>query len=137
MGLGKNENSEEANLVYGVQSIKMDSYLLKVKKYSAFNTEVVTGKSPVNDYFRDFGILIPQGEARTARTENGDRIKHVQVMYMEPPKGGSIANGIRVWNHGGGSTNPSNGKMEDKIEMLTYRGIRGSGLNQFIIVEAA
>lgn len=135
---GKNEQSQEAAINYGVQSISIDGYMFKVKKYSAFNTEVTTGKSPDNDYFRNYGIIIPDGETRNGRLENGDRIKHVTVMYQEPPAidtNGTLANGIRVWRWGGGSRNPSNGKMVDNIETMTYRGIRVAGANSFTIVD--
>jgi len=55
-----------------------------------------------------------------------------------PVKGGTIgSNGIRVWSHGGGSSNPTNGKMEDKVEMIAYRGARVAAANQFLIVQAS
>lgn len=131
---GQNEKSEEAAINYGVQSIMIDGYLMKVKKYKQFNTEVTTGKTPNVDYFRNFGLICPQGEARDYRDVTKS-YKNIQVMYQEPPKGGTIGNGIRVWQWGGGSMNPTNGKMEDHIETLTYRGIRCCAANQFIIVE--
>lgn len=131
---GSNENSEEAAIAYGVKSINIDGYLFKVKKYAGFNTEVMTGKAPATDFFRNFGIITPQGSVRDAK-DSGKVYKNVTVMYQEPPKGGTIANGIRVWQHGGGSQNPTNGKMEDKVEMITYRGTRVCAANQFIIVQ--
>ena len=131
---GKNERSEEAALTYGVQSIKMDGYMLKVKKYPGFNTEVLTGKSPVTDYFRDFGILMPQDETTDAR-DASKVYKSIQVMVQEPVAGGTVGNGIRVWQHGGGSRNPTNGQMVDKVEMITYRGVRVVGANRFVIIE--
>lgn len=131
---GQNERSQEAAIVYGAKSIAMDSYLLKVKKYTPFNTEVLTGKSPVTDYFRDFGIIIPQGETNDAR-DSSKSYKNIQVMQMEPPRGGTIGNGIRVWQHGGGSIQATNGQMVDNVEMITYRGVRVAGANQFVIVD--
>lgn len=131
---GESEKSQEAAIVFGVQSVKMDGYLMKAKKYLPFNTEVVTGKAPANDYFRDFGILMPQSETADAR--NSARVyKSIQVIYENPPAGGTIGNGIRVWQHGGGSRKATNGKMEDKVEMITYRAIRVTAANQFITVE--
>lgn len=131
---GQNERGQEAALVFGVRSMEIDGYLLKAKKYLAFNTESVTGKAPVSDYFRDFGILMPQNETPDAR--NSERVyKSIQVLYEQPNKGGTIGNGIRVWQHGGGSVKATNGKMEDKVEMITYRGIRVVRANQFITVE--
>jgi hypothetical protein len=132
---GQNEKSQEAAIAYGVQSCLIDGYLFKAKKYGAFNTEVRTGKTPTTDYFRNFGVITPQGTTRDAKT--GDSYNNVDIMYQAPPKGGTIGNGIRVWRHGGGSENPTNGKMEDKVEMLTYRGSRVTKANQFIIVQSA
>ncbi len=131
---GSSERSQEAAINYGVQSIMIDGYMYKTKKYKAFNTEVTTGKSPDNDYFRNYGIIMPDGDVADAR-DSTKVYKNVQIMYQEPPKGGSIANGIRVWQHGGGSRNPTNGKMVDNIETITYRGIRVVAANQFTIVD--
>lgn len=131
---GSNEKSEEAAIAYGVQSILIDGYLLKVKKYSPWNTEVQTGKTPLDDYFRNYGVISPMGTVRDARTANV--MKNISVMVQEPPKGGSIGNGIRVWNYGGGSTAATDGTMRDKISMITYRSTRICAANQFVIVSA-
>jgi hypothetical protein len=132
---GKNENSEEAAITYGVQSIRIDGYLFKVKKYRNFNSEFTTGKTPGVDAFRDYGIICPQGETRDSK-DASKVYKNVTVMYQDPPSGGTVGNGIRVWQHGGGSKNPTNGTMEDKVEMITYRGLRVVAANQFMIVQA-
>ena len=131
---GKNENSEDAAINYGVQSCLIDGYLLKVKKYSPFNTEVTTGKTPLDDYFRNYGIICPMGTTRDARTSA--TLKNVTVMYQQPQGGGTVGNGIRVWPWGGGSLNPTDGTLRDQIEMVTYRGVRVAAANQFVIVSA-
>jgi hypothetical protein len=131
---GTGSNSEEAAINYGVKSISIDGYLLKVKKYSPWNTEVQTGKTPITDYFRNFGVIAPQGTVNDARTYTP--MKNITVMVQEPPRGGSVGNGIRVWNHGGASRNPTDGTMRDKIEMITYRSLRVCAANQFITVSA-
>jgi hypothetical protein len=130
---GKNENSEEAAVNYGVQSMLIDGYLFKVKKYGQFNTEVTTGKTPTTDYFRNYGVICPQGSVRDAR-DASKSYKNITVMYQEPPRGGTIGNGIRVWQWGGGSMNPTDGTMRDHVEMITYRGLRVCAANQFVIV---
>jgi hypothetical protein len=132
---GSSENSEEAAIRYGVQSCLIDGYLLKVKKYSQFNTEVTTGKTPLVDYFRDYGVICPMGTVRDAR-DAGKVYKNITVMYQQPPKGGTIGNGIRVWQYGGGSQNPTDGTMKDQVAMITYRGLRVCAANQFIIVSS-
>ena len=133
---GSNEKSEEANINYGVQSIMIDGYRFGVKKYSQFNTEVTTGKTPTVDAFRNYGIICPQGSTRDAK-DSTKEYKNIQVMYQAPVKGGTIGNGIRVWQWGGGSMNPTDGTMRDHVEMITYRGLRVSSANQFIQVQAA
>lgn len=133
---GEGEKSEEASVAYGFQNFFIDGYMFQSKKYSTFNTEVVYGKTPTNDYFRNYGIICPMGSTRDAR-DSSKSYKNIQVMFQQPVKGGTISNAIRCWRHGGGSTNPTNGKMEDKVEMITYRGIRGTSLNQFVIVQAS
>lgn len=130
---GSNENSEEAAVNYGVQSMLIDGYLLKVKKYTQFNTEVTTGKTPTTDYFRNYGVIVPQGTVRDAK-DASKTYKNVTVMYQEPPKGGTVGNGIRVWQWGGGSNNPTDGTMRDHVEMITYRSTRVCAANQFVIV---
>ena len=133
---GSNEKSEEANINYGVQSIMIDGYRFGVKKYSQFNTEVTTGKTPTVDAFRNYGIICPQGSTRDAK-DSTKEYKNIQVMYQAPVKGGTIGNGIRVWQWGGGSMNPTDGTMRDHVEMITYRGLRVSAASQFIQVQAA
>jgi len=59
------------------------------------------------------------------------------VMSQNPPKGGTIGNGIRVWQWGGASLNPTTGTMNDNVEMITYRGTRVAAANQFVIVQAS
>ena len=131
---GENEKSQEAAVVYGVQSILIDGYLLKVKKYSPWNTEVQTGRTPADDYFRDFGVIAPQGGVPDAKTYT--MLKNIQMMYQPPQKGGTTGNGIRVWQYGGGSMNPTDATLTDGITMVTYRSIRVAGANQFITVAA-
>ena len=133
---GSNEKSEEANINYGVQSIMIDGYRFGVKKYAQFNTEVTTGLTPTVDAFRNYGIICPQGSTRDAK-DSTKEYKNIQVMYQAPVKGGTIGNGIRVWQWGGGSMNPTDGTMRDHVEMITYRGLRVAAANQFIQVQAS
>jgi hypothetical protein len=131
---GQGDKSEEAAIAYGVQSFSIDGYLFKAKKYAAFNTEVQTGKTPTNDYFRNFGVIAPQGTTNDAK--DGTKVyKNIQVLYQTPLKGGTTGNAIRVWNHGGGSINATNGTLKDEVSMVTYRGLRVTGANQFMIVQ--
>jgi len=132
---GQNEKSEEAAINYGVQSLRIDGYMFKVKKYKQFNTEMTVGITPVSDYFRNFGMICPQGETRDAKNVT-KAYKNITVMYQAPPKGGTTGNAIRVWQWGGGSQNPTSGTMTDNIETITYRGTRVCAANQFIIVQA-
>lgn len=131
---GKNEASQEAAIAYGVQSMMIDEYMFKAKKQGQmFNTEVTTGKTPDVDYFRDFGIICPFGTAPDTR--NSAKVyKNITVMTENPVGGGTTGNGIRVWQHGGGSKNPTDGTMIDYVEMICYRGMRVVAGNQFIIV---
>jgi hypothetical protein len=130
---GSGEKSNEASVAYGFENIYIDGYMLGVKKYSQFNTEVTTGKTPTDDYFRNFGLIYPMGTTKDSRT--AQTYKNITIMYQEPPKGGTIGNGIRVWQYGGGSPNPTDGTMSNQIAMQTYRGSRVCSANQFIIVQ--
>lgn len=133
---GSNEKSEEAAIAYGVQSMKIDEYMFRAKKQSRmFNTEVSTGKTPDVDYFRNFGIICPFGEVADAR--NSAKVyKNITVMTETPVGGGTTGNGIRVWQHGGGSKNPTDGTMVDYISMISYKGMRVVAGNQFVCVGA-
>lgn len=133
---GTKENSEEASIAYGVESFKIDGYLLKAKKYKQFNTEMTVGLTPVQDYFRNFGMICPQGTTRDAKDAT-KAYKNITVMTQPLMQGGTIGNGIRVWQHGGASRNPTNGTMTDNIELYTIRGTRVVAANQFIIVQSA
>ena len=133
---GSNEKSEEAAINYGCKSIAIDGYHFKVKKYRPFNTEYLTGVTPATDQFRNFGMICPQGETRDSK-DASKTYKNITVISQAPPKGGTIGNGIRVWQWGGASMNPTTGTMNDNVEMITYRSTRVAAANQFLIVQAA
>lgn len=131
---GEKENSQEATVAYGTQQLLIDGFLFRAKKYSPWNTEVQTGLTPANDYFRNYGVISPMGSVPDAKTYT--MLKNIQIMYQQPQKGGTVGNGIRAWAYGGGSVNPTDGTLIDKISMATYRGIRVAAANQFLIVSA-
>jgi len=131
---GTGEKSKEASVAYGFHEILIDGYLLKVKKYSPWNTEVQTGLTPATDYFRDYGFIAPMGSVPDAKTYTP--LKNISIMYQQPQAGGTVGNGIRCWAYGGGSRNPTDGTLTDKISMATYRSVRTCGANQFVIVSA-
>lgn len=133
---GQGERSEEASVAYGFRSIFIDGYHFQVAKYKNLNTEAYTGLTPATDYFRNSGFICPMGETPDAKTPSRS-YKNMTVMSQQPPAGGSIGNGIRVWNHGGGSRNPTDGTLRDNIEMACYRSLRIVAANQFIFVPAA
>jgi len=133
---GQGEKSEEAHLAYGFKSIDIDGYRFQTSKYRNLNTEAYVGLTPADDYYRNSGFIAPLGETPDAKTPS--RVyKNITVMSQRPPKGGSEGNGIRVWNWGGGSTNPTDGTLRDNIEMACYRSIRVAAANQFIFTPAA
>lgn len=131
---GQGTNSEEASVAYGTQQLLIDGVLFKVKEYSPWNTEVQTGKTPNTDYFRNYGVISPQGSVPDAKTYTP--MKNISVMVQEPQGGGSVGNGIRVWQWGGGSMNPSDGTLRDHVSMVKYTGLRVCAANQFVIVSA-
>jgi hypothetical protein len=132
---GTGEKSQEAAIAYGVKSMDIDGFRLDAKLYSTFNTEKVYGVTPNNDFFRNFGVICPMGESMDSK-DSSKTYKNITILQQEPPKGGTIGNGLRVWQHGGGSLNPTNGTMTDNIEMVMYQGTRVVAANQFMIVEA-
>lgn len=132
---GSSEKSEEALINYGCRGINIDGYMLMVKKYRLFNSEFMVGVTPEIDRFRDYGFIAPQGETRDAKDVTKS-YKNITVMYQSVPQGGSIGNNIRVWQHGGASQNPTNGTMNDNVELYTLRGTRVAAANQFINVQA-
>lgn len=131
---GSGTNSQEAAVAYGTQQMLIDGVLFKAKEYSPWNTEVQTGKTPTTDYFRNYGVIAPQGVVPDAKTYTP--MKNISVMVQNPQGGGSTGNGIRVWQWGGGSMNPSDGTLRDHVSMITYKGLRVCGANQFVIVSA-
>lgn len=131
---GSGTNSQEASVAYGTQQMLIDGVLFKAKEYSPWNTEVQTGKTPTTDYFRNYGVIAPQGVVPDAKTYTP--MKNISVMTQQPQGGGSVGNGIRVWQWGGGSMNPSDGTVRDHVSMVTYKGLRVCAANQFVIVSA-
>ena len=131
---GSGSNSQEAAVAYGTQQLLIDGVMFRVKEYSPWNTEVQTGKTPNVDYFRNYGVIAPMGTVPDAKTYTP--MKNITVMVQQPQGGGTTGNGIRVWPYGGGSTNPTDGTLVDKITMATYRSVRTAAANQFVIVGA-
>lgn len=131
---GTGTNSQEASVAYGTQQLLIDGVLFKVKEYSPWNTEVQTGKTPNVDYFRNYGVISPQGVVPDAKTYTP--MKNISVMVQQPQGGGTVGNGIRVWQWGGGSMNPSDGTLRDHVSMIKYTGLRVCAPNQFVIVSA-
>ena len=113
----------------------IDGVLFQVKEYKPFNTEVTTGLTPTNDYFRNYGIIAPNGTSVDAKDYT--QMKNISVMYQEPPKGGTVGNGIRTWAYGGGSVNATDGTMRDSVSYISYKGLRVVCPNQFVIVSAS
>jgi len=138
---GSGTASEAASVAYGFDNFKIDNYMLKLGKYAGFNTEVTHGKTPNVDQYRNFGMIIPEGEVSTKYgTGNGTRsgrIKNIQVMYQEPMGGGTIANGVKVWEYGGAAPNNLTGTMQHTVSMISYEGIRAAGINQFFTVSGS
>ena len=131
---GQGSNSKEASVAYGCQELLIDGVLFQVKEYKPFNTEVTTGLTPTNDYFRNYGIIAPNGTSVDAKDYT--QMKNISVMYQEPPKGGTVGNGIRTWAYGGGSVNATDGTMRDSVSYISYKGLRVACPNQFVIVSA-
>lgn len=131
---GEGSNSEEAKIAYGCQSMLIDGILFNAKEYSPFNAEVQTGLSPNDDYFRNYGVIAPNGSVPDAKDYT--MMKNVSVMTQTPPKGGTTGNNIRTWAYGGGSVNATDGTMKDNVSYITYRGLRVVCPNQFVIVSA-
>lgn len=141
---GNGSASEAASVAYGFNSFMIDNYMLQLKKYAGFNTEVIYGKAPATDQYRNFGIIMPVGEVSTKYGNGGSqggvntgRIKNVQVMYQQPMGGGTIANGVKVWEFGGNAEVNQTGTLNHTVSMVTYQGIRAAGLSQFFTVSGS
>lgn len=132
---GQGERSKDAQVAYGFDHLWVNEYMLAIKKYKNFNTEYYTGKSPVTDYFRNFGAIYDQGMTPDANT--GSNYSNLTVMYQQPPEGGTTGNAIRLWRWGGGSPNPTDGTLNNKVEIATYRAVRLCSANHVVFLAAA
>lgn len=138
---GSGSASENASVAYGFDNFKIDNFMLQLGLMAAFNTEVTHGKTPDVDQYRNFGIVMPQGGINTKYGNGGTvktgKLKNVQVMYQEPMGGGVIANGVKVWEYGGGAPQNLTATMQHTVSMITYKGIRAAGLQQFFTVSGS
>lgn len=133
---GSAEKSEEAMMNYGCKGIYIDGYMFSCKKYKQFDPEYVYGVTPLQARFRNYGFIAPMGTTQDAKNST-KAYKNITIMTQPVPQGGSVGNNIRVWQHGGASQNPTNGTMNDNVELYTLRGTRVVSANQFINVEAS
>ena len=141
---GSDSASEEASVAYGFDNFKIDGYMLQLKKYAGFNTEVIYGKTPANDQYRNFGIIMPMGEVNTKYGNGGSmggvnkgRIKNVQIMYQQPLGGGTIANGVKVWEFGGNAEKNQTGTLNHTVSLVTMQAVRAAGISQFFTVSGS
>lgn len=138
---GSGSASEAASVAYGFDNFKIDNYMFQFKKYAGFNTEVTHGKTPDVDQYRNFGIIMPQGEVSATYGNGGvtkkGRLKNIQVMYQEPMGGGTIANGVKVWEYGAGAPANLTATMQHTVSMITYKGIRLSQASQFFTISGS
>lgn len=132
---GQAEKSRDASVAYGFDHLWVNEYMLQIKKYKNFNTEYYTGKSPITDYFRYFGAIYDQGMTPDANT--GSNYSNLTVMYQQPPEGGTVGNAIRLWRWGGGSPNPTDGTLNNKVEIATYRAVRLCAANHVVFLAGA
>jgi len=133
---GSAEKSQEASMTYGTRQLYIDGYMFSTKKYKQFDPEYVYGVTPLQARFRNYGFIYPMGETRDARDVTKS-YKNVTIMTQPLPRGGTIGNDIRIWQHGGSSENPTNGTMNDNIEFYSLMGSRVVAANQFVNVEAS
>lgn len=138
---GSGSASEQASVAYGFDNFKIDNFMFQFGLNSSFNTEVTHGKTPDVDQYRNFGIIIPQGSVATKSNNGGitkmGKLKNLQVMYQEPMGGGTIANGVKVWEYGGAAPANMTATMQHTVSMITYKGVRAAGLNQFFTVSGS
>lgn len=127
---GQGSMSEEASVGYGFQNFRIDGYMLRLKKQNMFNTEVLYGKTPDVDQYRNFGIIAPNGFV----ANRGKKIPNVSVMYQEPVGGGTISNGVKIWEYGGAAPTNLTATMQHTVSMIKYPGMRVAGINQFFTV---
>jgi len=138
---GNGSASMEASVAYGFDNFKIDNFMLQLGLNSSFNTEVTHGKTPDVDQYRNFGIIVPQGTVNTKSNNGGvtkpSKLKNLQVMYQEPLGGGTIANGVKVWEFGGNADVNMTGTLNHTVSMVTYKAVRAAGLNQFFTVSGS
>lgn len=133
---GSAEKSQEAAMTYGTRQLYIDNYMFSVKKYKQFDPEYVYGVTPQIARFRNYGFIYPMGETRDAKDVTKS-YKNITIMTQPLPRGGTIGNDIRIWQHGGASENPTNGTMNDNIEFYAKMGTRVVAANQFVNVQSA
>lgn len=132
---GQGEKSKDSQVAYGFDHLWINEYMLAIKKYKNFNSEYYVGKSPITDYFRYFGAIYDMGMTPDANT--GTNYANLTVMYQQPPEGGTTGNAIRLWRWGGGSPNPTDGTLNNKVEIATYRAVRLCAANHVVFLAAA
>lgn len=135
---GQGSASEEASVGYGFQNFRVDNYVFQAAKNPMFNTEVLYGVTPDTDQYRNFGVIIPQGRVNTKSSNGGveslGKIDNVTVMYQQPLGGGTISNGIQVWEYGANAKTNMTAVKKHTVSMIKYAGIRLCNAVQFFTV---
>lgn len=124
--------SQEAAVAYGFKSFSTDTVSFHFHRYKGFSAPSMFGYTPtVGDYRADFGLWVPQGMTRDAKTN--ETMPYLQFVYQKNP---DIPTSQKIYSYSMGYTqNTKTEEASNNYHQLAYVGSRIVATEQFIKVK--
>lgn len=124
----------EAAVSYGFQSFSTDTVSFHFHRYKGFSAPAVFGYTPnatTGDYRADFGLWVPQGNTRDAKTN--ETMPYMQWVYQKNP---NIPTNQKIYSWDLGYTSQTKTEEASNFyHQITYLGSRVVAAEQFIQVK--
>ncbi len=123
--------SQEAAVAYGFKSFSTDTVSFHFHRYKGFSAPSMFGYTPtVGDYRADFGLFVPQGLTRDAKTN--ETMPYMQWVYQKNP---DIPTSQKIYSFGLGYTQQTKtAEASNTYHQIAYVGSRVVATEQFIKV---
>lgn len=122
----------EAAVSYGFKSFTTDTVSFHFHRYKGFSADAQFGYVPTQgDYRSDFGLAIPQGMLRDAKTD--DAMPYLQWVYQKNP---DIPTNQKIYSWGLGYTQDTKtDEASNSFSQIAYVGSRVVAAEQFIQIK--
>ena len=124
----------EAAVAFGFQSFSTDTVSFHFHRYKGFSAPSMFGYIPnstLGDFRADFGLAVPQGNVRDAKTD--ETMPYMEWVYQKNPE---IPTSQKYYSWGLGYTQDTKTEeASNSFHQITYVGSRVVAAEQFIVLK--